>query len=115
MQQSLQGMPPDERDRVNLLLDQVNRLLQKNQREAGRTFVSRTRLRVPCYGLEQLTVLRVVLANPLTTDAILSSVLDEQCELVRQDEIRTLLQQVEALCAASPGASPGAAAQAPRA
>ncbi len=49
------------------------------------------------YG-EELTVLRVVLANPLTTDEILASVLVEQCEIVQQPEIQTLLQQIEEQC-----------------
>ena len=45
------------------------------------------------YG-EELTVLRVVLANPLTTDEIFASILDEQCEIIRQPEIQTLLAQI---------------------
>ncbi len=112
VRQALQRMASAERDRVNQLLDQVNRLLQKNQREAGKTFVSRTRLRVAGYGLEQLTVLRVVLANPLTTEAILQSVLDEQCVLVQEEEIRGLLQQVDELCATAPDSRPDSAARA---
>ncbi len=112
VRQALQRMASAERDRVNQLLDQVNRLLQKNQREAGKTFVSRTRLRVAGYGLEQLTVLRVVLANPLTTEAILQSVLDEQCVLVQEEEIRGLLQQVDELCATAPASRPDSAARA---
>jgi glutamate decarboxylase len=86
-----------QRAGINALLDQVCQLLQKHQREAGKTFVSRTRLRVAQYG-EELTVLRVVLANPLTTDEILAAVLAEQCEIVQQPEIQALLQQVEELC-----------------
>ncbi|MCK4509750.1 MAG: putative pyridoxal-dependent aspartate 1-decarboxylase, partial [Desulfuromonadales bacterium] len=70
--------------------------LQKDQREAGKTFVSRTRLRVPIYE-QELTVMRVVLANPLTTDEILTSVLDEQCTIVLQQDIQSLLQQVNTL------------------
>jgi glutamate decarboxylase len=50
------------------------------------------------YG-EELTVLRVVLANPLTTDEILASVLAEQCEIVKQQEIQAVLQQAETICA----------------
>lgn len=84
----------DTRCRVNLLLDQVNQLIQKEQREAGKTFVSRTRLRSRDYGTKVITVLRVVLANPLTTDEILAEVLAEQQELVRLPEIHALLQQV---------------------
>lgn len=82
---------------INPLLDLVNQLLQKSQREAGRTFVSRTRLRVAAYGHE-ISVLRVVLANPLTTDEILTAVLAEQCTIVQQPEIRALLQRIESLC-----------------
>ena len=47
---------------------------------------------------EQITVLRVVLANPLTTDEILESVLAEQCTIVLQQDIQALLKQVESLC-----------------
>jgi glutamate decarboxylase len=94
IQQFLASSAPELRSAINVLLDQVCQLLQKSQREAGKTFVSRTRLRIAQYG-EELTVLRVVLANPLTTADILESVLIEQCGIVQQPEIRTLLQQIE--------------------
>jgi glutamate decarboxylase len=94
VQQALTHASPEERNRINLVLDQVCQLLQKYQREAGTTFVSRTRLRMARCGGE-VTVLRSVLANPLTTDAILVSVLNEQCEIVQQPEIQVLLQQIE--------------------
>ena len=99
VQQVLAKATPELRSAINGLLDQICMLLQKNQREAGKTFVSRTRLRTPLYD-EELTVLRVVLANPLTTDEILEAILAEQCELVQQPEIQTLLKQVEGLCGA---------------
>jgi glutamate decarboxylase len=92
LQQALSRGTAEERARLNTLLDQVNQLLQKEQREAGKTFVSRTRLRVARYG-EELTVLRVVLANPLTTDAILVEVLSEQCRIAQLPEIAELLEQ----------------------
>jgi len=95
VQQALQRATHDQRTAINSLLDQVCQLLQKYQREAGKTFVSRTRLRVARYG-EELTVLRVVLANPLTTDEILASILAEQCEIVQGAEIQALLEQVAA-------------------
>jgi len=98
IQHALARATAEQRGAINRLLDQVNQLLQKDQREAGKTFVSRTRLRFPVYG-QEITVLRVVLANPLTTDAILASVLDEQCTIVLQQDIQGLLQQVAALCA----------------
>lgn len=93
VQQLLTQATPEEAARINALLDQVCLLLQKYQREAGKTFVSRTRLRMARYG-EEITVLRSVLANPLTTEDILSSVLAEQCEIAQQPEIQALLCQV---------------------
>ncbi len=93
IQKALAEATPGQRNIINALLDQVCQLLQKHQREAGKTFVSRTRLRVAQYG-EELTVLRVVLANPLTTEEILASILLEQCEIVREPEIQALLEQV---------------------
>ncbi len=82
LQQRLPDLAPDLVIKVNQELDQVIQLVQKVQREAGKTFVSRTRLRCARYGKEQITVFRSVLANPLTTDDILSSVLAEQCDIV---------------------------------
>jgi glutamate decarboxylase len=99
VQQALARADAGRSCRINALLDQVNQLVQKIEREAGKTFVSRTRLRVAAYRRKELTVFRVVLANPLTTDAILAAVLDEQCAIVQQSEVAALLRQVEALCA----------------
>ncbi len=98
VQQALARVDRERRCRINALLDQVNQLMQKIEREEGKTFVSRTRLRVSAYGQKQLTVLRVVLANPLTTDAILTAVLDEQLEIARQTEVADLLRQIDDLC-----------------
>jgi len=97
VQQALAEAAAGQRAGINALLDQVCQLLQKDQREAGKTFVSRTRLRMAAYG-EEITVLRVVLANPLTTDDILASVLTEQCEIVQQPDIQALLRQITELC-----------------
>jgi glutamate decarboxylase len=53
----------------------------------------------------ELTVLRVVLANPLTTEEILDAVLAEQCEIVQRPEIQTLLHKAEELCSCLPKAA----------
>ncbi len=98
-QQALARATAEESRRINALLDQVNQLVQKIEREAGKTFVSRTRLRVAAYGSKELTVFRVVLANPLTTEEILSEVLAEQCAIVRHSEVSTLMEEIKALCA----------------
>ncbi len=98
VQRCLLQATDEQRGKINQLLDQINQMLQKDQREAGKTFVSRTSLQVPPCN-QKRTVLRVVLANPLTTDEILASVLDEQCTIMLQQDIQDLQQQVEALCA----------------
>ncbi|MCP3429645.1 pyridoxal-dependent aspartate 1-decarboxylase PanP [Opacimonas viscosa] len=78
-----------------MLNEQINALtkaIQKQQREAGKSFVSRTRLSVQAYGHDCLTVFRVVIANPLTTQAHLSSILTEQTE------IAAILPEYTAVC-----------------
>lgn len=94
IQQMLKTASPEEETGINAILDQVCQLLQKHQREAGKTFVSRTRLRMSRYH-EEITVLRSVLANPLTTDEILSAVLAEECEIAQQPDIQALLRQIK--------------------
>ena len=64
-------------DKLNLLTKHI----QKRQRESGKSFVSRTRLKLTSYDNEPLVVFRVVLANPLTTRKILQEILEEQREL----------------------------------
>ncbi|MGL5392898.1 MAG: putative pyridoxal-dependent aspartate 1-decarboxylase, partial [Shewanella sp.] len=64
--------------RFNELLDGLTQFIQKHQREQGKSFVSRTRIRPARYFGQATVVLRVVLANPLTTHEILNQVLVEQ-------------------------------------
>src|SRR5471030_1113904 len=59
-------------------LDALNEDIQERQRDAGRSFVSRTRLTPDVSGGRSICVLRVVLANPLTTPSILKDILHEQ-------------------------------------
>lgn len=98
LQQQLVNLDPQRRQQVNDLLDQLTREVQKRQREAGKTFVSRTRLRSAVYGTEQITVFRVVLANPLATDDILESVLTEQLEIVSSADLQVLLSSITEIC-----------------
>ncbi len=91
LQEALATATPEQTTHANELLDLLTRLVQKFQREAGKTFVSRTRLRAARYDNEILTVFRVVLANPLTTEEILSAVLEEQCAIIKRKEIQVLL------------------------
>ena len=65
-----------ERGRMTERLNEITTTVQRNQREAGRSFVSRTTIRRE--GKNDVTVFRAVIMNPLTTPAILEEILDEQ-------------------------------------
>jgi glutamate decarboxylase len=74
---------------ANEKLNALNESIQKEQRAGGKTFVSRTRLETAVHGGQVLTVFRVVLANPLTTNQILADILEEQrghAERIWRDE-----------------------------
>ncbi len=73
------------------LLQAVNRVnvkLQRFQREAGNSFVSRTTLHR--FGRPDTVVLRAVIMNPRTTPDVLQSILDEQ-ETIYRDRIAPFL------------------------
>lgn len=63
------------------ILSELNTRLQKQQRESGKSFVSRTNFRHPEPKGEPITVLRSVLANPLTKRQHLAEILEEQVEI----------------------------------
>ncbi len=71
---------------INEGLDNLTKSIQKAQRAAGKTFVSRTRLHTIRYPGETVTVFRVVLANPLTTMETLHEVLEEQKLIAATDD-----------------------------
>jgi putative pyridoxal-dependent aspartate 1-decarboxylase len=71
--------------KINELLDGLTQFIQKYQREQGKSFVSRTRIKPAKYFRQQTTVFRVVLANPLTSHQILHDVLTEQVEIAALD------------------------------
>ncbi|MBC3766002.1 pyridoxal-dependent aspartate 1-decarboxylase PanP [Neptunicella marina] len=85
---------PDKRDEINQLLDNLTVAVQKRQREAGKSFVSRTRLATGKYHQQVVTVFRVVLANPLTTAEHLNDILHEQLHIARQTQSWTRLQNL---------------------
>jgi glutamate decarboxylase len=63
-------------------ISNFNIRLQKAQREAGRTFVSRTLLNRTGLGSgSSVVALRVVLSNPLTTESDIDAVLNDQIEI----------------------------------
>ena len=97
VQKALVQAPAERSARINELLDKIIEAIQKRQREAGKTFVSRTSLAPGRYKGDTITVFRVVMANPLTTEEILAAVLDEQCEIAAQADIQAVLEQIKDL------------------
>jgi glutamate decarboxylase len=81
----LKEMDAQERHRQ---VNRINVRLQRLQREAGNSFVSRTTLRRT--GRPDTVVLRVVIMNPRTTPEILRSILDEQ-ESIYHNQIASAL------------------------
>ncbi len=79
----------DEQTRLDIFasLNRFTASMQKRQREAGRSFVSRTRLTPAQYDHQPTVVFRVVLANPLTSQSILKDILAEQKELAKTDPV----------------------------
>ena len=78
---------PEQLQQLNQQLDKLTVKVQKEQREAGKSFVSRTRLQSQTYVEVPITVFRVVLANPLTTEQDLEDILKEQLELAKTTDI----------------------------
>jgi glutamate decarboxylase len=69
---------------MNEKLNAINRKVQRLQREAGRSFVSRTTF-TPAYPPGQdIVVLRAVIMNPMTNIDILKEILDEQEAIYKQ-------------------------------
>ncbi|WP_372767540.1 pyridoxal-dependent aspartate 1-decarboxylase PanP [Pseudoalteromonas sp.] len=79
----------DEQTKLDIYaaLNRFTASMQKRQREAGRSFVSRTRLTPYQYDNLPTVVFRVVLANPLTSNQILHDILAEQRQLAEKDPI----------------------------
>lgn len=78
-----QGLNLDEAN-YSSTLSELNTRLQKQQRESGKSFVSRTNFRHPEPDGEPITVLRSVLANPLTKREHLVEILEEQVAIGRK-------------------------------
>ena len=92
---------PEQRVELNELLNELTKFIQKKQRETGKSFVSRTRLNPEAWTHQPIIVFRVVLANPLTGNEILSSVLEEQREISKlapnlMGKITQLVTQINA-------------------
>ena len=97
LQQDLARADAETARRINARLDRIIETIQKRQRAAGNSFVSRTRLALPRYQNEPIIVFRSVLANPLTTDEILANVLEEQVAIAAQPDFAAEFAEIKAL------------------
>ncbi len=94
IQRKLATASQEEKTAINNELNQLTKTLQKSQRAAGRTFVSRTKLEPHGYPDNRITVFRVVLANPLTDEETLVAILEEQKNLAKTGEAREHIERV---------------------
>jgi len=78
---------------INRQPNAITRKVQQMQREAGKSFVSRTTLRVHQYPGQEIVVFRCVIMNPMTTLDVLCEILDEQEALYHQ-----IINEPVALC-----------------
>jgi glutamate decarboxylase len=77
-QEKLIGSDAKQTSIINGKLNDINRGIQRLQREAGNSFVSRTTLDIKGFPGQNIVVLRTVIMNPMTTIEILREILDEQ-------------------------------------
>jgi putative pyridoxal-dependent aspartate 1-decarboxylase len=83
-QEQLRTADKTQRQNLDADLDNINKQIQRIQRENGKSFVSRTRLKTSLDDDHDVVVLRTVIMNPMTTIEILDEILDEQ-EAIAQD------------------------------
>ncbi|MED5333032.1 MAG: putative pyridoxal-dependent aspartate 1-decarboxylase, partial [Pseudomonadota bacterium] len=86
VQEKLKHVNAKTRNAINEKVDALVVAVQKQQREAGKSFVSRTRLEAPDYPSQCITVFRVVLANPLTSHNDLAAILAEQHLIAKETQ-----------------------------
>ncbi len=100
VQQHLERADEQQQKAINEVLDKVTKRMQKLQRAAGKTFVSRTRFTQFKYHQSPVSVFRVVLANPMTTMQTLESILEEQLELANNEAIQDMLSELPCIATA---------------
>jgi glutamate decarboxylase len=87
---------PEQTCSINKKLNKTNRAVQRLQREAGKSFVSRTKLKINQHGVSRtklkinqhgkdIVVFRCVIMNPMTNIKILNEILDEQEEIFKNN------------------------------
>jgi len=83
IRKKLEKANASQRQKLDAQLDDINIKIQRIQREAGKSFVSRTRLKITPDNDYSSVVLRSVIMNPMTHSQILDEILDEQESLYK--------------------------------
>ncbi|MBZ8179846.1 pyridoxal-dependent aspartate 1-decarboxylase PanP [Oscillatoria salina] len=78
----------------NQRINQFNEILQKKQRQAGRTFISRT-TKTNLERTIPIVALRAVIANPLTTEKDIDEVLNDQIQIALEIANSTSLESAD--------------------
>ncbi|MEX0447696.1 pyridoxal-dependent aspartate 1-decarboxylase PanP [Xenorhabdus sp. SGI246] len=91
---ALRNASESVREKLHDTLNALNQNIQSMQWTTGKFFVSRTSLRPVQWDRQPTTVLRVVLANPLTTLEILECMLEDQRKLAQQSPLWQTLQSL---------------------
>ncbi len=78
LKNKISGSNSREKMKIARVIDEINITVQRKQREAGKSFVSRTRLKRKPEDKYGIVVLRSVIMNPMTDINILKEILDEQ-------------------------------------
>ncbi len=95
IQNKLKTATATESIKLNEIINELTVSIQKTQRELGKTFVSRTRIKSPNYNRQPIAVFRVILANPLTTEDTLHEVLTEQHMIANNPPALKLLEEMK--------------------
>ncbi len=82
---------------LNSALNRITKQIQKTQRARGKSFVSRTKFGVDGDESCPAVVFRVVLANPLTTDDMLQSILQEQRDIAQEAFLHPAVHAVRSI------------------
>jgi glutamate decarboxylase len=85
IKKELEKCGEERKHSLNETLNEINITVQRLQREAGKSFVSRTTLKIYKGCCKSIVVLRCVIMNPLTDIDILRDILDEQEEIYRRE------------------------------
>ena len=84
LKREFQQGDPLRKKEIKAGLNKINRTVQRLQREAGKSFVSRTTLKTDDSPEDEIVVLRCVIMNPMTTLTILKEILDEQEDIYQK-------------------------------